>query len=117
MKKEISGRKLIFSYVGIFSIIIGLFLFFPLVTLIFYHEEIQYVWCFVVPGLISITLGYIINMFFKNKSKGRSKNHEDAVLVLLFWIMAIIICGLPFLLTGKYNFVQSIFETTSGLTT
>lgn len=117
MRKEISGWKLIVSYMGFFAVIIGVFLLVPLLTLIFYRDEVEFAWCFIVPGLISITLGYITNMCFKNYEKARLKNHEDAVLVLLFWLMAIMICGLPFILTGKYNFVQSIFETTSGLTT
>jgi trk system potassium uptake protein TrkH len=117
MGKTISGWRLIISYLGVFAIIIGIFLLVPLASLIFFPNESQYAWCFVVPGLISIALGYITAMCFRGMEKDRLKNHEDAVLVCAFWLMAILICALPFLLSRKYDFVQSLFEATSGLTT
>lgn len=117
MAKSISGWKLIISYLGVFIVIIGFFLLIPLLTLIFYPAESSYAWCFAVPGIISIASGYIITIFFKGMERDKLKNHEDAILVLLFWIIAIVICSFPFLLTAKYNFIQSMFEATSGLTT
>jgi len=117
MKEKLSGWKLVVSYLGVLIFMIGIVLLIPLLILAFYPYESSNAWYFVVPGVICLLIGYISIMCFRGKEKDRLKNHEDAILVTLFWIIAIIICAIPFMLTGKYNFMQSVFETTSGLTT
>ena len=43
--------------------------------------------------------------------------NQGAVIVVTCWILAIMICALPFLLSGNYTFTQAVFETTSAWST
>ena len=87
MNNQISGYKLIIYYIGLFLIAIGFIILLPLLMLIFYHNEINYAYCFLIPGIITIFLGYLINFFFKKKKPVNLENHQDVVLVVLIWII------------------------------
>jgi len=116
-KKSVSGYKLILGYLGLFMMLIGVIILIPLLVLIFYPEEIDQAKYFIVPGVISIVLGYFTHFFILGKSQEKLEKYQDAVLILLIWIIAIFISSFPFMLTGQYDFTQSIFETTSGYST
>lgn len=116
-KKSVSGYKLIMGYLGLFMMMIGLIILLPLLVLIFYPEEIANAKYFIAPGVGSIVIGYFVHYFILGKSQERLEKYQDALLILFIWIMAILISSIPFLLTGNYNFTQSIFETTSGYST
>lgn len=113
----IKGIRLIIYYIGLFLMAIGFIILIPLIMIIFYHDNVQYAYCFLIPGLLSILLGYFINFFFKGKKPANLENHQDSVLVICIWIIAILLSSFPFILTGKLNFTQAIFEVTSGYTT
>jgi len=117
MKRTINGYPLIISYLGIFSILIGIINLIPLFLLFFRPQEIKYLPNFLIPGLATILIGMGITFYFKNTQKGKLIRNQDAVLVLLVWLYAILVSSFPFLMTGTYNFTQSIFETTSGYST
>lgn len=114
---KLHGYALIFNYLSIFLLLIGIIILIPLGLLIFYPEETSYAPCFIIPGVLSILVGYTARLFSNHKEQGRLTGNQPAVLVVCIWIMAIIVASFPFLLTGKYNFIQSIYETTSGLST
>jgi len=116
-KKITSGYPLIINYLGIFAILIGIINLFPLIVLAFYPEEVDQALFFVIPGVITILLGLLINFFFRGADKGRFERHQDAILVVLIWILAIFASALPFILTGNYNLTQAVFETSSGYST
>jgi trk system potassium uptake protein len=116
-KKITSGYPLIVNYLGIFAILIGIINLFPLIVLIFYPEELDQALFFVVPGIVTILVGLLVNFFFRNSQKGRFERHQDAILVVLIWILAIFASALPFILTGNYNLTQAVFETSSGYST
>ena len=116
-KKITSGYPLIVNYLGIFSILIGIINLFPLIVLVFYPEELDQALFFVVPGIITILIGLLVNFFFRNTQKGRFERHQDAILVVLIWILAIFGSALPFILTGNYNLTQAVFEASSGYST
>lgn len=116
-KKITSGYPLIINYLGIFAILIGLINALPLAVILFYPEEITYLWHFLAPSLITIVIGFIIMLLFKGREKGKLERSQDAILVVSIWIMAILTSAVPFMLTGIYNFTQSVFETTSGYST
>lgn len=116
-KKITSGYPLIINYLGIFAILIGIINLFPLIVLVFYPEELDQALFFVIPGVITILLGLLINFFFRGAEKGRFERHQDAILVVLIWILAIFASALPFILTGNYNLTQAVFETSSGYST
>jgi len=116
-KKTLSGYPLIINYLGIFGILIGFIVLTPLIYLIFNKNETNQAIYFVIPGVTSILIGFLITIFFRNKEKLRLERNQDSILVLFVWLLAIFISSFPFFLSGNYSFTQSIFETTSGYST
>ena len=117
MDSKFKSYKLIGYYLGIFTMMIGLIILFPLIMLIFYPEESNNAYCFIIPGISLIFLGYLCHFFFKDVQKDNLQKGQDSLLVVLVWIISIISSAFPFMLTGKYNFTQAVFECTSGYTT
>jgi Trk-type K+ transport systems, membrane components len=117
MLQEVRGAKLLLGYIGFFLIFIGAIILVPLLVLPFYPEEISEAKYFLAPGTSSIAAGFFIFLLIQGRKKGKLEGHEDIVLVVLVWVLAILVSAIPFLLTKKYNFTQAIFETTSGYTT
>ncbi len=115
--KSLKGYPLILSYLGLFSILIGIIMIIPLSVVIFYHEEINQIKYFLPPALILILFGLLSKFLFRNYEKERLERHQDAVLVVLLWMLAIFASAVPFLLTGQYNLSQAVFETSSGYST
>jgi len=116
-KKITSGYPLIINYLGIFMVLIGIINLLPLFLLIFHPIEAEHAFDFVIPGVASIIIGLFIGFLFRGREKGRLERHQDAVLVVSIWILAILISSIPFFLSGNYSFTQSIFEVTSGYST
>jgi trk system potassium uptake protein len=112
----LTGFKLILSYMGIFLMIIGIIMILPLLSLFFYPEEINLIRYFLIPGVVLFLIGFISYRILKRFEKQRLARHQDAVLVVMAWIEAIILSSIPFLLFG-YSFTHSMFETTSGFST
>jgi len=116
-KRVTSGYPLIINYLGIFAFLIGFINLLPLILLIFIPEELEFSHYFLIPGLTSIMVGSFIIFLFRGREKGKLERHQDAVLVVAIWLLAILISSVPFILSGTYNFTQSIFEVTSGFST
>ncbi|MDD4154500.1 MAG: TrkH family potassium uptake protein, partial [Bacilli bacterium] len=115
MKKAASGYRLIFGYLGIFLILIGIICLLPLAVLIFYPHEAGVSQNFYIVGASSIAAGLILSItLLKGREKERLGKHQDFVLLVLIWLVAIVIGAVPFLMRGDMNFTQSIFESTSG---
>ncbi len=117
MKNVKNGYKLIAYYLSLFIIFIGFILLLPLFMLIFYPNELPYAYCFVIPGIGSIIVGFILFFIFKNCEKKNLERHQDAVFVVFLWLIAILISAFPFLLKGDNTFTQCIFEACSGFST
>lgn len=115
--KVVSGYKLLFGYLGLFMIMIGVIIMVPLVVLPFYPEEVSNAKFFIIPGVLSIVLGYFIHTYIFGKRKDKLEKYQDALLIFMIWVTAIFISSFPFFLTGNYTFTQSVFETTSGYST
>lgn len=116
-RKSLRGYPLIFSYLGIFSILIGVIMLIPLIMVVFYHSEIDQIKYFLPIGSILILLGFISKLFFRGYEKEKLERHQDAILVVSLWTLAIFVSAIPFLLTGNYNLAQAVFETSSGYST
>lgn len=116
-QKEVVGFPLIVGYIGVLLMIIGGIVLLPLVTLLFYPSEAHEAKFFILPGIISILCGYLLFYNIRGREKGRLQRNQDAVIVVTCWILAILICAMPFILSGKYNFTQSVFEMTSAWST
>ncbi|MDO5405739.1 MAG: TrkH family potassium uptake protein [Eubacteriales bacterium] len=111
------GWWLIAGYMGIVMILSGAITLLPLLTLIFYPEELRQAEYFIVPGVTSMLTGYLVSMVLRGRELGRLERNQEMVVVLGTWMTAIVITALPFVLTGDYTFTQAVFETTSGLST
>lgn len=115
--KEVTGYRLIVGYLGVFMMLIGIIVLIPIVNIIFEPGDVKYLKCFLIPGLSSILIGFLLNLFIFKKEKGHLKRHQDSVLVVLTWIITITVAAMPFVLTGEYTFTQAMFEATSGFST
>lgn len=114
---EAQGYALVLGYLGILIILIGVITLLPLFGLLAYPQESPLAVCFILPGVGAIILGYLLYFPIRGKEKGRLSHHQDAVIVVLCWICAILITALPFVISQDYSMIQAVFETTSGWST
>ncbi|MBE9119017.1 TrkH family potassium uptake protein [Lusitaniella coriacea LEGE 07157] len=109
--------RAILSYTGLGIAIAGLFILSPLLALIFYPEEINIAWGFLLPGAILSLVGVILWRSLTPSSTESLTWQEGTVIVLLTWLFAIFAGTFPFIGIGGLNFTQAVFESTSGWTT
>lgn len=116
-EKVLSPIRVIFGYVGFNMMLVGGAVLLPMITLFAYPEESIYAKYFFITAIPTIMIGgYLFLPIYRKEKVELDKNH-DYVIVFLSWIVAIAICALPYFLTGEYTLTESIFESTSGLTT
>ena len=114
MTKKLSNRY------GKIMILIGALLMMPVLVVIFDKSQIKYIYSFILPGIISIILGFLIMKDFKEIEKTSifSTNLKNSTMLVLFsWFYCFFIGSLPFWLGGQLNLIQSLFESVSGYTT
>ena len=128
--KVSKGWTLILGYLGIFLIVIGIVTLLPLVMMIFFIAEAGSMLAFLIPGITSILAGVGLSFFNFKKERAQLGKYQDAILLVLIWIMAIVVGSVPFMLRGLWidfssftiqfdaeqsmNFANAIFESTSG---
>lgn len=117
MVEKVTGYPLIIGYLGIIMILAGIITMLPLLTLVFYPQEIGEAGYFIAPGVVSILIGYLLSMALRGKEKGNLERNQEMIIVTGTWMIAITVTAMPFVLTGHYSFTQAVFETTSGLST
>ncbi|GAA0696362.1 TrkH family potassium uptake protein [Paraclostridium ghonii] len=115
--KKNTDIKTILYYIGIFTVIIGGILLLPLITLIFYKNEIALSKYFIIPSLLAIFLGILLIKFNKEHENTKLSVGQDAIIVVLVWILATLFSAMPFILSNQLNFTQAYFEAVSGWTT
>ena len=116
-QRSIGGYRLIFGSIGYIIAMMGAVIMLPLAILPFYPEDLPYAKCFLIPGLASLVIGYLVTFILKKKKTEQLRHNRDAVMCVLAWIVAIFIGAVPFILTGKYTFTCAVFEATSGFST
>ena len=115
--KVLSATKLISGYVGFNLFLVGIMMFVTLGVLIFYPNEISNAKYFLIPAIPSIIIGlYLFLPIWRKEKLDLDKNH-DYLIVVLSWLIAIFVSAMPYFLTGDFTFTESMFESTSGLTT
>ena len=113
MTKKLSNRY------GKIMILIGALLMMPVLVVIFDKSQIKYIYSFILPGIISIILGFLIMKDFKEIEKTSifSTNLKNSTMLVLFsWFYCFFIGSLPF----GWRPVKShsiSFESVSGYTT
>lgn len=113
----VKGYPMIIGYLGFFMMLIGFIILIPLVVLIFDPSEIKDAYFWIIPGVSSLILGYLMSQTLKGRKAEKLERHQDAVLLVSIWILAIFISAFPLFLSGDYTFSESIFEATSGYST
>lgn len=116
-QKTVKGYPMIIGYLGFFMMLIGLIILLPLVILIFDQTEIKQAHYWIIPGVSSVIIGYLLSQTIRGKQTEKLERHQDAILLSLVWIIAVFLSSFPLLLSGNYSFSQSIFESTSGFST
>ena len=117
MKKVANGYRLIFGYLGIFLALTGIIILLPLILLVVpdYRSDVVYVWNFLIPGLSTLVGGILLfALLIVGRDKAQLQKHQDSILLILLWLVAIVVSAFPFFMTGKMTFTESIFESTSG---
>ena len=115
--RPVEGYLLILNYMGVILILIGCIVLLPLLVLLAFPEEVDQARYFIIPGTCSILVGYLLTLISRDRPRGQLRRHQDTVIVVTAWITAILVCAVPFQLTGEYNFTQAVFECTSGWST
>ncbi len=117
MPEKIKGSyRALIGYLGFSLMCVGCIMIIPLVVILAYPEERSESTYFIIPGGMALLAGYLLFLVGRGK-KAILERQQDAVLVVLFWVSAIVLSSLPFRLTGKYTFAQAVFEATSGWST
>lgn len=105
-------NKLVYKYLGKVLIGFAILLLFPTIVSFIYKESLT---PFLLPALISLVLGLILNTI---KTENKNLYAKDGfVIVTTAWFIISIIGALPFMIGDKISFFDAFFETVSGLTT
>ena len=117
-KRPVTGTRLVIGYIGVSSMLIGIMVLTPLLVLTVYRHDLPHATCFIFPGIITMLFGYLLYFLnIRGARRGPLQKNEDAIIIVFTWLIAIVSCSVPFLLTGEFTVSQSVFETMSGLTT
>ena len=117
-KRPVTGTRLVIGYIGVSSMLIGIMVLTPLLVLTVYRHDLPHATCFIFPGVITMLFGYLLYFLnIRGARRGPLQKNEDAIIIVFTWLIAIVSCSVPFLLTGEFTVSQSVFETMSGLTT
>ncbi len=116
-RNEIGGRQLVAGYLGVVLMLIGGIILLPLAALPAFWDEVSMARYFTVPGVAAVFAGYVMYLPIKGREALRLTGHQDALIVVLSWVLAIVFCAVPFMMTGNYDFTQAVFECTSGWST
>jgi trk system potassium uptake protein TrkH len=97
--------------------IIGAIIIIPIITVVFYPEETTQIKYFILPGVITIFIGYVLLYFNKEHHNSIKFDRNSLWLIVFIWVIAIFVASLPFALLQEYSFTQAVFESASGLST
>ena len=116
--KTVKGVRLILGYIGLMMGLIGIIIALPLVYILFNSAEWKYALSFCIPSLIYIIIGFSLFFSLTYKKKPlRLYRHQNSFIVVISWLIAIIGCALPFVISNRMNFHQAFFEMSSGWAT
>ena len=91
-------------------------MFFPLVVSFIYKEDLKYNMSFLVPILILLGLGYLLQL--PKPKRHNLYQKEGFALTALVWVVMAAFGALPCVINGDIpNYVDALFEIMSGLTT
>lgn len=107
--------KIILSFLGLATILNGLFMMVAVLFSIYYAEPASK--DIITSGIITILIGFMLWFFNRKATKNLGK--KEAYLIVTFgWILLVLTGTLPYFLTNSIpTFVDALFETMSGYST
>lgn len=111
------GYSIVFGYLGVFLMLIAGILCLPLFVLIAYPNEVRYAPDFLIPAALALVAGLLLRRLLRGLEYKRLSLQQDSVIIVVGWLAAAFLSGLPFMLAGQLNFTQAMFEAVSGWTT
>lgn len=109
--------RLLFSYIGLVTSVIGGVFFLPCLIIIFYPEELAYTLPFILVGSVLSVSGWRLWQTHQPEDDQVMNLPEGAFLVATLWIVCILSGTIPFIWISGLTPVQALFESTSGWTT
>jgi trk system potassium uptake protein TrkH len=107
--------KIIISFLGLTSMLNGLFMLFAVPFSIHNNEPEQ--WGILQAGITTILIGFLLWFFNRNAKKNLGKK-EGYLIVTLGWLMLTLTGTLPYVFTSAIpNYTNAFFETLSGYST
>jgi len=107
--------KIIISFLGLTSMLNGLFMLIAVPFSIYHNEPEQ--WGILQAGITTIIIGFLL-WFFNRNAKKSLKKKEGYLIVTLGWLMLTLTGTLPYIFTGAIpNYTNAFFETLSGYST
>jgi trk/ktr system potassium uptake protein len=107
--------KIIISFLGLTSMLNGLFMLFAVPFSIHNNEPEQ--WGILQAGITTILIGFLLWFFNRNAKKSLGKK-EGYLIVTLGWLMLTLTGTLPYVFTNAIpNYTNAFFETLSGYST
>ncbi len=109
------------SNIGKLSVLIGLFVIVPLITLPWFRSDIKYAAAFLIPGICSVVFGMLICVFGRRENEAsmswKSQTGRSSLTVLFAWSWGPLIAAVPFVLGKQLQPLHALFESISGWTT
>ena len=104
------------NILGKILILIAALMGFPLIVSLIYQEGSKYYLSYIIPILILVALGIILNI--KKAKNSKMLVREGMIIVGLSWVLMPLFGSIPFLINGEIpNFFDAFFEMASGFTT
>ncbi len=101
---------------GKIMILEGTLMIAPLIVSLVYNEGIVNALAFIVPVIILVSIGSILQIFKPKTNMIYQK--EGFALVVIVWLVMSLFGAIPFVINGDIpNYVDAFFEITSGFTT
>lgn len=104
-------------FTGYICVIIGLFMFVPIISALIFNDSPHYLHSFITSSIISIVAGLILFSVFKRKDITQLSLKGSLIFVLSIWGITALICGLPYYISGDLGAIDAYFEGMSGITT
>ena len=105
-------NRIVLAYLGKIIESFSITFLLPIIVGFIYNENII---TYVVAGLISFVLGFLLRLLVKEDKSLYAK--DGFIIVSLAWIMISAISAIPFVMDANLDFASAFFEAVSGLTT
>lgn len=109
--------KKIIRYCGILTLMLGVYMLIPLLSLLFYPDEANYAKYFLIPAVIIILLGFLVVKYYERDFELELDFKEASMITVGIWIIAVLAGALPFVLSNHLPLIDALFESMSGWST